>query len=101
MFFKYFKRIESNPNSIYSSQFRTLVLRNYPVHYHNPTDTSKKMEREKEIFIEQILHDGLFFGKDELALKKKTINKEIWEIFVSDSGYTSNMVNRLKNLTNL
>ena len=42
-----------------------------------------------------------FFCGDTLACKNKTINKEIEQILIADSGSTSHMVNSLKNKTNL
>ena len=46
-------------------------------------------------------YDKLFFGYDTLACKNKSINKEIEQMSVADSGSTSHMVNSLKNMTNL
>ena len=43
-------------------------------------------------------HDKIFFGNDALACKNKTTDKEIEQTFVADSGYTSHMVNSLKNV---
>ena len=43
-----------------------------------------------------IYHDKLLFGNDALVCKNKTINKESDKMFVSDSGFTSHMVNSLK-----
>ena len=48
-----------------------------------------------------IVHDDVFFRYDEIICKKKTTNKEIKEIFIADSGYTSHMVNSLKNMSNI
>ena len=42
-----------------------------------------------------------FFGDDTHAYERKKGNHERNEMFIADSRYTSHMVNRLRNITNL
>ena len=67
-------------------------------HIENVFGKKQKYGRETENFnvAEEIYHDQLFFGDDALACKNKTINKEIEQIFVADSGYTAHIANSLK-----
>ena len=58
----------------------------------------KEKEEEKANVSEEMYHDKIFFGNDALACKNKTTDKEIEQTFVADSGYTSHMVNSLKNV---
>ena len=51
--------------------------------------------------VQDIVYDGIFFGDDALTCKKKEINKEIREVFVSESGSMSHMVNILINTKNI
>ena len=50
--------------------------------------------------VKDIVHDKLFFGDDALACEKKTVNSEINKRFIVDSGYTSHMLNILRNMNN-
>ena len=58
-------------------------------------------EKDRDNATEEIYCDELFFGDDAVACENKTINKEIEQMFVANSGSTSHMVNILKNITNL
>ena len=61
----------------------------------------EEKEKGKANVTEETYHDDIFFGNDALAWEYETINKEIEQIFVADSRSTSQMVNSLKNTTNL
>ena len=64
----------------------------------------KKQKYDKEKYkgkvnmTEEIFHDELFFEDDAITCKNKTINTEIEEMFIVNSGSKSHMVSILKNM---
>ena len=58
-------------------------------------------KKEKGNVTEDIYYDKFFFGDDALSCENKIINKEIEQLYVADSGYTSYAVNSLISVTNI
>ena len=55
-------------------------------------------EKEKESFVEWIVHDKTFLKDESLTSERKTINNKIEEMFIDVSGSTSHMVNYINNM---
>ena len=51
--------------------------------------------------IKDVLFGYLLFGDYSLTCDNKTINKDIEEIFLSDSGYMSQVRNSIENMTRI